>query len=117
MNLVPIKAQDDQSPIDALLANVSTPKTPCMLLCFLGEQKNKTNYGLVKEFCNKQGIISQCVNISYVGSFFYFTIFLFTSFSKQTAKAEQKFTIVGNIMVSLLFFYLTWRQYNLLLIY
>jgi len=55
------------------------------MICILGDVKNKANYGKVKEFCNKFGYISQCLNQT-----------------KQRSKAEQKGTIIGNLMKQIL---------------
>jgi len=77
-----------------LTSKVAQPQMPCMLLCVLGDQQNKLNYGKVKEFSNKQGIISQCINLT-----------------KQRGKAEQKGTICGNIMKQILnkYGFLCWK--------
>jgi hypothetical protein len=82
VEIAPVQMAQNQDPIAALTAKVPQPKMPCMLLVFLGDAKHKLHYAMVKEFTNKQGIISQCLNVG-----------------KQRGKAEQKATICGNIMV------------------
>ena len=64
LKLHPIKVERGQDPIAALKANVPSPAKPCMLICFL--TPSKVNYSKVKEFSNKYGYISQCLNIKYV---------------------------------------------------
>lgn len=94
IQVVPVQMDQNQDPIAALTQKVPQPKMPCMLLCILGDTKNKLYYGTVKEFSNKQGIISQCINLS-----------------KQRSKGEQKGTICGNIMKQILnkYGFLCWR--------
>jgi len=94
VQIVPVVVDPGQDPVAALMAKVPQPKMPCMLLCVLSETKNKIFYGLVKEFSNKQGIISQCIN-----------------FQKQKSKGEQKGTICGNIMKQILnkYGFLCWK--------
>jgi len=85
LKLQPIKAEKGEDHIDALKRGVPTPVRPCMLICILGEIKNKFLYGKIKEFSNKYGYISQCLNQK-----------------KQASKADQKGTIVGNLMKQIL---------------
>jgi len=85
LKLQPIRVDRGDDHIEGLKKGVPQPQKPCMLICILGEQKNKLQYGKIKEFCNKYGYISQCINMK-----------------KQQAKADQKGTIVGNLMKQIL---------------
>jgi aubergine-like protein len=86
INITPVEMYKNENPIQAL-KRIATkgPPSHCMLICVLGE-RDKVNYGIVKEFTNKQGIISQCINLN----------------KQQKGKEDQKATIVGNIMKQIL---------------
>jgi len=78
-------------PITALKNSVPQPARPCMIISFLSP--SKVNYSKVKEFTNKFGYISQCLNSH-----------------KQRTKADQKGTIINNLMKQILnkFGFLCW---------
>jgi len=85
LKLHPIKVDKGEDHIAALKRSIPSPVRPCMLICLLGDIKNKLLYQRVKEFGNKFGYISQCLNVK-----------------KQATKADQKGTIVGNLMKQIL---------------
>jgi len=85
LRLHPIKVDKGEDHIEGLKRSIPSPVRPCMLICFLGDIKTKLLYQRIKEFGNKFGYISQC---------------LITK--KQQAKADQKGTIVNNIMKQIL---------------
>jgi hypothetical protein len=86
LKISPVLVQRGEDHIAALRKAVKSPSKPCMLICFLSEHRNKEFYGKIKEFCNKFGYISQCVNVG----------------KQKNKNVSTKSTIVANIVKQVL---------------